>query len=223
MEPTRGLEPLTARLQVGCATNCATSAGHGNKSRDKHRDNAGNNSAAASGGRALPRGSPRGGRSLPRSEVPPLRGQGGERGVRIPAGRPMLRGPPGPTTLDPRPPGATHLLGSPVVEPRLALAAGADDVLRLADEVAIIALVQAADPAERPPPATSPSSPPSSPAPTSPASTRSSCTAASPGAPTEVVPPVADRGSSAAGSSLPALQPMLPVWHRRMRRPGASS
>src|SRR4051795_10931383 len=27
MEPTRGLEPLTARLQVGCATNCATSAG----------------------------------------------------------------------------------------------------------------------------------------------------------------------------------------------------
>ena len=26
VEPTRGLEPLTARLQVGCATNCATSA-----------------------------------------------------------------------------------------------------------------------------------------------------------------------------------------------------
>ena len=24
--PTRGLEPLTVRLQVGCATNCATSA-----------------------------------------------------------------------------------------------------------------------------------------------------------------------------------------------------
>jgi hypothetical protein len=48
-EPTRGLEPLTARLQVGCATNCATSAGHGNKPRDKSRDNAGDNSAAASG------------------------------------------------------------------------------------------------------------------------------------------------------------------------------
>src|SRR4051794_20896793 len=25
LEPTRGLEPLTARLQVGCATSCATS------------------------------------------------------------------------------------------------------------------------------------------------------------------------------------------------------
>lgn len=25
-EPTKGLEPLTARLQVGCATNCATPA-----------------------------------------------------------------------------------------------------------------------------------------------------------------------------------------------------
>ncbi len=46
-EPTRGLEPLTARLQVGCATNCATSAGHGNKSRDKDRDNAGENSGAS--------------------------------------------------------------------------------------------------------------------------------------------------------------------------------
>src|SRR5215217_6396383 len=46
-EPTRGLEPLTARLQVGCATSCATPAGHGNKSRDKHRDNAGDNSAAS--------------------------------------------------------------------------------------------------------------------------------------------------------------------------------
>src|SRR3954471_18719278 len=39
-EPTRGLEPLTARLQVGSATNCATSAGHENKSRDKDRDHA---------------------------------------------------------------------------------------------------------------------------------------------------------------------------------------
>jgi hypothetical protein len=45
-EPTRGLEPLTARLQVGCATNCATSAGHGRKSRNKHRDNAADNRAA---------------------------------------------------------------------------------------------------------------------------------------------------------------------------------
>src|SRR5690606_8342189 len=26
VEPTTGLEPVTARLQVGCATNCATSA-----------------------------------------------------------------------------------------------------------------------------------------------------------------------------------------------------
>ena len=47
-EPTGGLEPPTARLQVGCATSCATPAGHGNKSRDKDRDNAGDNSAAAS-------------------------------------------------------------------------------------------------------------------------------------------------------------------------------
>src|SRR4051812_43884217 len=39
-EPTGGLEPPTARLQVGCATSCATPAGHGNKSRDKDRDNA---------------------------------------------------------------------------------------------------------------------------------------------------------------------------------------
>src|SRR3954464_11606152 len=48
-EPTRGLEPLTARLQVECATNCATPAGHGNKSRDKHRDNARDNPAARDG------------------------------------------------------------------------------------------------------------------------------------------------------------------------------
>src|SRR3712207_2288384 len=42
-EPTGGLEPPTARLQVGCATSCATPAGHGNKSRDKDRDNARDN------------------------------------------------------------------------------------------------------------------------------------------------------------------------------------
>ena len=46
LEPTGGLEPPTARLQVGCATSCATPAGHGNKSRDKSKDNAGDDSAA---------------------------------------------------------------------------------------------------------------------------------------------------------------------------------
>jgi hypothetical protein len=49
-EPTRGLEPLTARLQVGCATNCATSAVPGNKSRNKDRDNAGTTRRAAGEG-----------------------------------------------------------------------------------------------------------------------------------------------------------------------------
>ena len=38
VEPTRGLEPLTARLQVGCATSCATSAGQASRPRDKDRD-----------------------------------------------------------------------------------------------------------------------------------------------------------------------------------------
>ena len=37
IEPTRGLEPRTARLQVECATNCATPAGHGNTSRHQDR------------------------------------------------------------------------------------------------------------------------------------------------------------------------------------------
>ena len=33
LEPGRGLEPLTYRLQVGCASNCATRAGVGELSR----------------------------------------------------------------------------------------------------------------------------------------------------------------------------------------------
>ena len=47
-EPTRGLEPLTARLQVGCATSCATPAGHGDGPRGESRDCAGSQSAPAS-------------------------------------------------------------------------------------------------------------------------------------------------------------------------------
>jgi hypothetical protein len=69
-EPTRGLEPLTARLQVGCATNCATSAGHENKSRDKDRDHARDDShhgegwsrqtaASVSGGGSVQKSRPR--------------------------------------------------------------------------------------------------------------------------------------------------------------------
>jgi hypothetical protein len=47
-EPTGGLEPPTARLQVGCATSCATPAGHGTGSRDKHRETARDNRAGRS-------------------------------------------------------------------------------------------------------------------------------------------------------------------------------
>src|SRR5690349_23305471 len=37
-EPTRGLEPRTARLQVECATNCATPADVRDTSRTQDRD-----------------------------------------------------------------------------------------------------------------------------------------------------------------------------------------
>src|SRR3954463_9266 len=60
-EPTGGLEPPTARLQVGCATNCATPAGHGNKSRDKDRDNAPRKRRGDTRGLPPPPGGRRGG------------------------------------------------------------------------------------------------------------------------------------------------------------------
>src|SRR3712207_5681794 len=57
-EPTGGLEPPTARLQVGCAASCATPAGHGTTSRYEDRDLAGADSAAGRPSGRCERGRP---------------------------------------------------------------------------------------------------------------------------------------------------------------------
>ena len=52
MEPTRGLEPLTARLQVGCATSCATSASGDQDVRPDVRPDVGKAYGVGVGGRS---------------------------------------------------------------------------------------------------------------------------------------------------------------------------